>query len=65
MSGGSLLDVLDPWVQMVEGATNSDINQQTCLPLYAPDPTAYEVFAPFLNPQIERFHRYKIKEKLV
>ena len=65
MSGGSLLDVLDPWIQMTDGAMTSDVNYETCLPLYAPDPTAYEVFAPFLNPQIERFHRYKIKEKLV
>ena len=65
MSGGSLLDVLEPWGKMVDSVLIGDPVVRSHLPLYAPDPTAYEVFAPFFNPQIEKYHRYKIREKLV
>jgi hypothetical protein len=65
MSGGGLVDVLEPWGKVVDTLVMGDSHTGGHLPLQAPDPTAYEVFAPFLNPQIERYHRYKIREKLV
>ena len=33
------------------------------LPLFVPDPTAYEVFSDFLLPCIEQHHKYKISDK--
>ena len=62
MSGGSLVEVLEPWEKVGDSLVPGDTGQ---LPLQAPDPTAYEVFAPFFTPLIERYHGYKIREKLV
>ena len=41
---------------------DSTVNPDT-LQLYAPDPTAYEVFLDLFIPWIEQHHRYKIKDK--
>lgn len=57
MSGGTLLDVLGLCKNI------KDDDNLPCLPIIAPDPTAYSVFSELFIPWIEEYHHYKIDDR--
>lgn len=57
VSGGTLLDVLELCKNL------DDDDNLSCLPLLAPDPTAYSVFSELFFPWIEEYHHYKIDKR--